>query len=400
VAVLHPDWTLLMETLQVKPEDSSSSSNRFYVWEVPDKRVAINLDFGVVDRLLLETMRGFGAIPRRGAEVGGILLGSAEVGEKTVIRVEDFEPVLCEHRRGPSFLLSETDTARFEEALSRHRFSPEKRIYAVGCYRSHTREGMTLSPEDLKHFDGYFPEPSSIFLLVKPYATKVSIAGFFFREEGGKIHTEAPYHEFPFRRRELGGGASPAKLRESSPVASAISRDYAYPGPAEDGHAAPAADYAYDEAPVEETQYASHDSSTAASDVLSMPRVRKTNVWIPLSFIFLLLGTLVGFQAAITYRPAKAAGVLADPYSLSLSVGRSGDYLHVRWDRHAQAVRSAQRGVLTIVEGTYDKKVDLDVLQLQNPTVYYRNMSDTVSFRLEIYTKERVAVSETFEWKK
>lgn len=213
VAVL-PEWTLLMETLQVKPEDSSSSSNSFYVWDVPDKKVTINLDYGVVDRLLLEAMRGFGAIPRRGAEVGGILLGSAETGEKTVVRVEDFEPVLCEHRRGPSFLLSDADTTRFEEALSRHRYSPEKRIYAVGCYRSNTREGMALSPEDLKHFDGYFPDPSAVFLLVKPYATKVSMAGFFFREEGGKIHTEAPYHEFPFRRRELGGGASPAgKLR-------------------------------------------------------------------------------------------------------------------------------------------------------------------------------------------
>jgi hypothetical protein len=183
-------------------------------------------------------------------------------------------------------------------------------------------------------------------------------------------------------------------------VASAISRDYAYPGPVENGHAAPPADYAYEEAPAEETQYAAEEAGGAASEVLSMPRVRKTNVWIPLSFIFLLLGTLVGFQAAITYRPAKAAGVLADPYSLSLSVGRSGDYLHVRWDRHAQAVRTAQRGVLTIEEGTYDKKVDLDVLQLQNPTVYYRNMSDAVKFRLEVYTKERVAVAETIEWRK
>lgn len=387
-----------METLQVRPEDSSSSTNSFYVWEVPDKKFAINLDFGVVDRLLLEAMRGFGAIPRRGAEVGGILLGSAEVGEKTIIRVEDFEPVLCEHRRGPSFLLSEADTNRFEEALSRHRFSPEKRIYAVGCYRSHTREGMSLSPEDLSHFNEYFPDPSAAFLLVKPYATKVSMAGFFFREEGGKIHTEAPYQEFPFRRRELGGGASPtAKLRDANPVSSPIVRDYGYNPPPDEPQGG--IDYPAEEHAPEEAAYPAYDTAVPEAELPPQRyKVRKTNVWIPLSFIFLLLGTLVGFQAAITYRPAKAAGVLADPYSLSLSVGRSGDYLQVRWDRHAQAVRTAQRGVLTIIEGTYDKKVDLDVLQLQNPTVYYRNMSDAVKFRLEVYTKERVSVSETLEW--
>jgi len=123
-------------------------------------------------------------------------------------------------------------------------------------------------------------------------------------------------------------------------------------------------------------------------------------VWIPLSFIFLILGVLVGFQAALTYRPARAGGILNDPFTLSLSAARQGDSLQVRWDRTSTAVRSAQRGVLTIQDGTYNTAVDLDVLQLNNPNVYYRNISDTVRFRLEIFTKERISVVETFEWKR
>ncbi|MBI4909413.1 MAG: hypothetical protein HY820_37690, partial [Acidobacteria bacterium] len=201
--------TLPMETAQVNTEQGSSSANTFYVWEVPGKNVVIHLDFAVVDRLLLEVMRGFGAIPRRGAEVGGLLLGSVEAGERTIVRVEDFEPIVCEHRRGPSYLLSEADTGRYEESVARHRFNPEKRLYAIGGYRSHTREGMALTSEDLKQWESYYPEAASIFLLIKPFATRVSMAGFYFREEGGKIQSEAPYLEFPFRRRELGGGASP-----------------------------------------------------------------------------------------------------------------------------------------------------------------------------------------------
>lgn len=397
-----------MDTL-VKPEQGSSTST-YYVWEVPEKNTVIHLDFGVVDRLLIEVMRGFGAIPRRGAEVGGILLGSAEkAGGKTIVRVEDFEVVSCEHRRGPSYLLSEADTNRYEETLQRHRYTPEKRLYAVGGYRSHTREGMGMSAEDLKLFDGYFPEPHSVYLLVKPYATRVSVAGFFFRE-GDLVHTESTYLEFPFRRRELGGGASPAgRYRESPGTAAGVASPATgftapHQGPASPagGADAPPLEYAeYDERPyypsTVEEEYAA-DSADPLPEAASVTRFRKTNVWIPLSFIFLLLGVLVGFQAALSYKPAKAGGILSDPFSMTLAVSRSGDYLHIRWDRHSQAVRTAQRGVLTISESGYEKKVDLDTIQLQNPTVYYRNVSDAVKFRLEVYTKERVAVSESFEW--
>ncbi len=398
-----------METAQVNTEHGSPTSNKFYVWEVPGKNTVIHLDYSVVDRLLIEVMRGFGAIPRRGAEVGGVLLGSIEPGERTIVRVEEFEPVVCEHRRGPSYLLSDADTARYDEIVARHRFNPEKRLYAVGGYRSHTREGMALQPEDLRQWDTYYPEASSIFLLVKPFATRVSMAGFFFREDGGKVQTEAPYLEFPFRRRELGGGASSARMREASPVANVITSSFGY----QSGHASTAgveadnepeaaADYA-DSYYYEEADRSGSANTAPAYEQRSdagVSRFRKTNIWIPLSFIFLLFGVLIGILMGTNYRSARAAGVLSDAYSLSLGVNRSGDYLQVRWDRAAQAIRSAQRGVLTITEGQYDKKVDLDVIQLQNPTVYYRNSSDAVKFRLEIFTKERVSVAEVFEWRK
>jgi len=395
-----------MDTLQVNPEQISQST--FYVWEVPEKPIVVHLSFDVVDRILVEVMRGFGAIPRRGAEVGGILLGSVETGEKTVVRVEDFEAVACEHRRGPSYLLSEGDAARFAEALARRHYSPEKRTYAIGCYRSHTREGLSLSPEDLRHFDANFPSMHAVMLLVKPYATRVSVGGFFFRENDGSIVTQAPYLEFPFRRKELGGGASTiGRVRGANPgpVSSPPpSNGRAYPGNVEESASDQVESYAYDE---EQPRDAAQEPPPAFGYppepvVPSEPvrKVRRTNVWIPLSFIFLLLGVLVGFQASLSYRPARNAGILTDAYSISLAASRSGDYLRIHWDRNSPAVRPAQRAVLTISEGAYNKVVDLDVLQLQNPTVYYRNMSDLVQFRLEVFLKERVSVVETFDWKK
>lgn len=402
-----------METVQV-PEQSSSISN-YYLWEVPGKHIAIQLDFGVVDRLLVEVMRGFGAIPRRGAEVGGILLGSAEAGDRTIIRIGDFEPVACEHRRGPSYLLSDADRVLYEEALLRHRPGPGKQIYAVGCYRSHTREGISLSPEDLEHFEKYFPGPASTFLLVKPFATKVSVAGFFFREEGGYIHSEAPYQDFPFRRRELGGGASPGATRRDASSQSPLSRpeavrqlpvNQAYPEPPQQAAAMdhdsmdspPAMDYGAEPA-FPEFDAENNNPATTQEVESSARRFRKRNVWIPLSFIFLLMGVLVGMQLAFMYRPLKSAGLLDNAYRLSLGVSRAGNDLHVRWDRTSPAVTMAQRGVLTIEDGSFRGTVDLDVIQLQNPNVYYRHITGLVRFRLEVFVKDHASVVETLEWR-
>lgn len=390
-----------MDSLQVKSEQSSPPS-AFYTWEVPGKPVVVHLDYLVVDRMLIEVMRGFGAIPRRGAEVGGILLGTMEnQGDHTLVRIEEFEPVGCEHRRGPSYLLSEGDTARFSEALERNQYSPERKLYAVGCYRSHTRDGLALSPEDMEQWETYFPDPHAVFLLIKPYATRVSVAGFFFRETDGTVQAGQPYLEFPFRRRELGGGSPPpGRPREQAPLPAAAAPS-AYTlrddGPVYEDY--PAGDYLPEEPTWDDAGGETWEPRRPApAESSAVARFRRGNVWIPLSFLFLLIGTLIGFQAALSYKPVQANP--SDPFSLSLAAARSGDYLHVRWDRNAAAVKAAQRGVLTITEAGYEKKVDLDALQLQNPTVYYRNLTDRVQLHLEIYTKERVTVAESADWRR
>src|SRR5271169_1340765 len=92
----------------------------YYVWEAPGNSVTILLHLDVLERLGGEVMRGFGAVPKRGAEVGGVLIGTVERGEEAgpaVVRIEDFEPVECLYKRGPSYLFSESDKAEFESAV-------------------------------------------------------------------------------------------------------------------------------------------------------------------------------------------------------------------------------------------------------------------------------------------
>src|SRR5947209_8431847 len=71
-------------------------------------------------------------------------------------------------------------------------------VRAIGFYRSHTRKGLYLDADDLALFDSRFKEPHHIALLIRPAATKVSMAGIFIREND-KVVAEASCLEFPFR---------------------------------------------------------------------------------------------------------------------------------------------------------------------------------------------------------
>jgi hypothetical protein len=100
---------------------------------VPGKRVAIHLRLDAVDRMVPDIMRGFGAVPKRGAEVGGILIGTIQPGK---VQIDDFEPIPCSYSRGPSYLLTQSEKATFDDVCRRR----SKEI--VGYYRSHTRDGL------------------------------------------------------------------------------------------------------------------------------------------------------------------------------------------------------------------------------------------------------------------
>ncbi len=372
----------------------------YYVWEPAGKSVVVRLHLDVIDRVLQEVMRGFGAVPKRGAEVGGVLIGTIERdGEQTVVKIEDFEPVECAYKRGPSYLFADEERATFEEAVRKWQPDESREAYAVGFYRSHTRDGMSLAEEDVQLMDECFPSPAHVALLIKPYGTKVSTAGFFFRENG--VFQETTPLEFPFRRRELTGEEAPPRraMIERRP------REIRQARPAR-----PVAPISVDEPDEEEHPAARQTGPAYAVTLPSKSRLRSA-IWIPLSFVFLLFGVALGMMISLTRAPGRSE---AADFSLGLAVAKadqdsvvqsanganeSGFNLSVKWDRSAAPVRAAQRGVLEIEDGKYTKSVDLDTAQLSNGGIIYRNSSATVRFRLTVYPLTRVSVTETAEWK-
>ena len=81
-----------------------------YTWPGSNASVSVQLNLDVVDKLLPEVLSGIGATPRRAAERGGLLLGSIQQkGSQSIVFIEDFKPVACSHKTGPSFELSDAD---------------------------------------------------------------------------------------------------------------------------------------------------------------------------------------------------------------------------------------------------------------------------------------------------
>ena len=385
----------------------TDTAKDYYLWQPPDKKFSIYLEFSVIDRMSIEVMRGFGAVRRRGAEVGGILLGRIETGDEgTVVTIEDFEPVGCEYAFGPSYILSQPDLQRFRKSLAEHDPSIRSDAYTVGYYRSHTRDGLALDDQDVRFFREYFPDPLHVLLLIKPFATKASVAGFFF-QESGTLQTETTL-EFPFRRRELGGGASPNERPERG-------ERHEKPQPKPTPEPVPvleplAAPRPVERAPVSEPRQFEPLRVPDPDPVRSMfgydPQTpppspwKKRLGWAALVIALLALGLAVGTQFS-THQAINVPGTATsggDPYSLNLRASRVDDNILVKWDKDSAAVKNASKGLLTITEGPDSKAVQMDPAQLMNGSVLYRHVAPLIVFKLEVFVKEQRSIVETLRW--
>jgi hypothetical protein len=397
-----------------------------YTWEVPGKSISIHLRLDVMERLYNEVVAGFGSIPKRGAEVGGILLGRAETRPNPRFFIEDFEPVLSEHRLGPSYLLSEADRQRLLETLARRRSGRDKRLSVVGYYRSHTRPGLSLDEEDVNIFHSHFSDPRSVFLLIKPSVTGITEAGFFFWEDG-QVRREAPYLKFPFGRKEqLNQVQSPPADAEAAPEHEApqVSPEWApptepqatadekpglieQPATPEQPAALPQPDA--EERPAAFERFPPFDPARLQlpfpprlarqyeEPPPTTPRTARFNwLWAVLSAILLAAAGALLYQGFTGSWPGvHRQAAVPESASLALNVAKDKDRLRLSWNRNAPAIRSSPTGVVSITDGNYRKQVTLDSQQLTNGALVYWPVSEDVNFRLAVYPKGGTSVTES-----
>jgi TonB family protein len=213
-------------TARAERLDLPSSGGSYYIWQVPQKPIAVRLPLALIDRLEQQTVESFRSLTSRGSEIGGLLLGGIAPGNPATVSVEDFELIACDYSRGPLYRLSDADMSRFEKAIEQHASGAGLRV--TGFFRSHTRKGLSLDAEDVSFFEPRFHDPNQIVLLVRPFATKASAAGIFIRENG-RVSGDASLLEFPFRSSELGGGTR--RVESAPPAAPPPPQQHSAPEP-------------------------------------------------------------------------------------------------------------------------------------------------------------------------
>jgi hypothetical protein len=330
-----------------------------YVWEDAARRLSIRLALDVVARLKLESLEAFKAVPRRGLEIGGLLLGKTEThNEVTSISIEGCEAVDSEHRFGPSYRLSEDDRRRLDEAFARH---PD----AVGIYRTDTGEdGLILHPEDGQLLQGHAKEGPGVFLLVHPVSGQ---AAFFLSEDGSL----AKIHEFPFQPADLAGAV------EEEERAQLEAPTYVFHSP---------------EPPTPQMEATRTRWDTPASVS------RRWKVWAARVGAVAaggMLGAFLWNQFApprTTTRVVPAMAAAAAPVGVArttLNVEREGRALRLRWDRNSPAIRQADHAILYISDGNRQSELDLDSRELNSGSLAYWPESGDVAFRLKTFSGDR-----------
>ena len=182
-------------TVHAERFEPQSSAALSYTWAVPQKPVSVRIPFALIDRLEHEAVESFRSLHSRGSEIGGFLLGYVSPGDPAAVSIEDYELVACDYSRGPLYRLSDADWALFERDIEQRRAGPGGLVVA-GFFRSHTRKGLALDADDLALFKASFPDPRNVALLIRPFATKASMAGIFIWEDGA-VRGDASYLEFP-----------------------------------------------------------------------------------------------------------------------------------------------------------------------------------------------------------
>lgn len=357
-------------------------------WQPAGKLFAAELRFDVVDTLNREVMEAFRAVPVRGAETGGLLLGYVERAANTVVYIQGRIPVPCSYAYGPSYRLTPDEESRLAEIIEQPR-GANGQLSIVGLYRSHTRTDLSLTAYDLALWENYLPAPDGLFLLVKPFAARPGTGGIFFRERGQVRETKS-YLEFPFQRPEAGGDPEEPASPEESQAESL---------PGERARGANTATLAL----VPPKPALEHRSSYPEPEMFDgfapVPEV-KPACWPRLALPgFVVAGALLVFGFA-------GAGILSLPlernrktpparaYSLGLQAIENGNQVKVRWDRKSPFIAQAKRGNLSITDGAFMKDLELDGPELHNGSLSYACLTAKVNFRLEVFADNQTSVSQ------
>jgi hypothetical protein len=350
------------------------------VWTDGPHKFAIHMAPEVIGGLGTESRIAFKRVPRRGLEIGGILLGrTCSDGDLTTFWIDGFQPIESEHRTGPSYIMSDADRVVLQTALSSNEGA------CVGLYRSHTRsERPNLQDTDNELFEKYLSAGDALFLILGPAA---GMAALFLRTMGNLTCV----HEFALAS-TLESIMALGQTVQTSPK---VAPDSASPGAVESRlrprrRALPIPELVFSDSSHEirlDTQQRATPPRALAAGLLSLLKQPKWGFYVLLACL-----TLAATVSALSY--SRRPPIPTDqhrPEYIHLTVAPAGRSLRVIWDRDSPAIRRATRAVLHIDDGAYHSDLGLVPSQLREGNLIYEPKSPEETFRLDVYSVEPTA---------
>ncbi len=187
----------------------------YFRWQPAPSLPAVQLRWAAMEGIQGGVIEGFKALPRRGAEVGGALLGhrNPDTGDFTI---ESFEPIPIEYESGPSYILSARDMDVWRDRIAELRKASPG---FVGLYRSQTRPGLLVMPDDCARVEGFLPREEGVLLLIKPLSAFECVGAFFLCDGGAVLDEAIADRQFPFGAPAGVTRPSPAKKASEEPAA-------------------------------------------------------------------------------------------------------------------------------------------------------------------------------------
>lgn len=321
----------------------------------PWTRLGLRLGSDVCQALRAEAVAGLKALPKRGAEVGGILTRRAGAGATSMI--DGFELIPCEHLYGPSYRLSPLDKENFRARCGELQAGDAVRV--AGLFRSSTRETFQVTAEDVA-FVRELLSDTAVIVLIKPFLTGSAIFRVF---PPTKEREWREFEEFEVGNElfapatVFAAAAAPAAAKESSL-----------------------------------RQPPSADAGKGQSVRSQLPRRRVANRWTILFRAFCALA-LVAVLLVVARGVWKGAPRTRSTPDLGMEVVSQGDTLRLTWNRSLSSVRDSIGGNLQIHDGEKYREVALDRTEVARGLIYYIPTSDDVTFRLNIQSHEPTQLS-------
>jgi len=339
-------------------------------WKSAEPGREVVLRWSVMSGIEVEVVEGFKALPKRGAEIGGVLLGRR--GPRGEFLIDSWQPIPIEHRTGPSYILSDADLSVWADFVRQSRTGAQK---FIGIYRSQTRPGLAVTPDDCAIVEKFLPREDGVLLIVKPLSISESVATFYYCDGGAIVDAAAESREF-----EFGGKAIPAGALSEPPPERL---DFIPPASAR-----------WENRPIEQSSPPRRNALVAGLapwhglSRQSLSWQRWTSVLLPLSAIAagVVLGLYAhnsGGSAAENPVPSVMASV-SSARGLNLHADRTPEGMRLTWNSNSPVLAGAKEGVLTIDDSGSRLQQRLTAEELRAGSFAWRTSSGQTQFEIRV----------------